>query len=255
MSRHLRERLDSALPTDPDFDAFVQSRFKNVYRRLARGMDRVQKVNLLLDLHSELEVSEQLDEWIAPLVQSDGKAQALHTPSTHSNSWQYIKTVSPISIGIYAVLAISAVVLIKLAATPPLASGESGGLLPELVARAETKKGTPTEMLASECPGGAIYDDNGKPVQGAMLILVGTNCSVTSDKIGAFSFEKCNKNIVSLLKRPRIHIYREGLNTIQNVELYTPPIRTVINIINDRALRSEALNSCDRRVEVCPGTY
>lgn len=255
MSRHLRERIDNALPTDPDLDAFMQSRFKDVYRRLARGMDRVQKINLLLDLHSELQVSEHLNEWTAPLSQSNGKAQALRTTSTHSNSWQHIRTVGTIGIGICAVLAISAVVLIELEATPPPASGESAGLLPELVARAKTKKGPPTEILVSECPGGAIYDDNGKPVQGAMLILVGTDCIVTSDKTGAFSFDKCSNNIMSALKRPRINIYREGLKIIQNVELYAPPIRTVINIINDRVLRSEALNRCDRSVEVCPGTY
>ena len=254
MSRHLREQIDSALPTDPDLDAFMQSRFKDVYRRISRGMDRVQKITLLLDLHAESEVSGHLEEWTSPLLQTHRQVQHLPTPSKTSNSVKCIAA----AIGVCTIMSIGITFLFGPAITRHAAFSafsRSPRTDIESIAWAKTAPRPSNERLVPDSPGGAIYDDNGEPVNGAKLVLVGTNCTTTSDNTGAFDFDKCSKDVMLALKRSRINIYRQGMPTIQNVELYLPPTRTVINIIKGRILRNEAINTSDQRVEVCPGGY
>lgn len=51
-SSQLRNRLNEVLRTDADLDAFCLDFFRKVHGRFTKGMDRLQKVNLLLELVS-----------------------------------------------------------------------------------------------------------------------------------------------------------------------------------------------------------
>lgn len=60
--RTLREQLLASLRTDPDLDAFCLDYFPEVHQRFSKGMDRVEKINLLLTLIDEAEVVRKLAE-------------------------------------------------------------------------------------------------------------------------------------------------------------------------------------------------
>lgn len=54
--RTLRGLLGDVLKLDADFDAFVLDHFPDVYRRYSGGMDRIQKMNLLLSLKEPADI-------------------------------------------------------------------------------------------------------------------------------------------------------------------------------------------------------
>jgi hypothetical protein len=60
----IRILLERHLPVASDFDAFVIDAFPNTYRRFGSGMERIAKVNLLLQLHSPTELMEALVEFL-----------------------------------------------------------------------------------------------------------------------------------------------------------------------------------------------
>ncbi len=62
MLRQLRERIDTLFRTNADFDAFCIDEFPTVNRRFSAGMDRVEKINLLLTLIDETLIQQKLDE-------------------------------------------------------------------------------------------------------------------------------------------------------------------------------------------------
>ncbi len=57
----LRQRIEAVFATDADFCAFCQDHFPEVFARFASGMERKQKVNLLLECLSSPTEREQLD--------------------------------------------------------------------------------------------------------------------------------------------------------------------------------------------------
>lgn len=73
MSRTLREQLFDTFRTDQDFDAFCQDFFSSVYRRFGKGMERVEKTNLLFALIDEADIVRCLTQLSN---QSGQKAQA-----------------------------------------------------------------------------------------------------------------------------------------------------------------------------------
>lgn len=73
MSRTLREQLFDTFRTDQDFDAFCQDYFASVYRRFGKGMERVEKTNLLFALIDEDDIVRCLTQLSN---QSGQKAQA-----------------------------------------------------------------------------------------------------------------------------------------------------------------------------------
>lgn len=63
---HVRKLLNAALITDADFDAFCLDYFPNVKRRFGAAMQRVEKVNLLLEVEGDLErIADALREMTA----------------------------------------------------------------------------------------------------------------------------------------------------------------------------------------------
>lgn len=58
----LRQLINAVLVTDSDFDAFCLDHFIDVYRQLSRGMDRVTKVNVLLEHKDPADVLERLQQ-------------------------------------------------------------------------------------------------------------------------------------------------------------------------------------------------
>jgi hypothetical protein len=60
MSRTLREQLFDTFRTDQDFDAFCQDFFPAVYQRFSKGMERVEKTNLLFALIDEADIVRRL---------------------------------------------------------------------------------------------------------------------------------------------------------------------------------------------------
>lgn len=73
----LRAAIATILITDPQLDSFCQDYFSDAFTRFTVGMDRITKVNLLLQLYPEAEISARLDE----IVQSHGLLPA-HAPSS-----------------------------------------------------------------------------------------------------------------------------------------------------------------------------
>ena len=63
VSSLVRQQLDAQLRTDADFDAFCLDCFQTVYRRFGKGMERTEKVNLLLSLEEPSVVATQLRAW------------------------------------------------------------------------------------------------------------------------------------------------------------------------------------------------
>lgn len=61
----LRERIDCLLKTDADLEAFCIDRFPHISNRFSHTMERILKVNLLLQLASEEELTKALDEIVA----------------------------------------------------------------------------------------------------------------------------------------------------------------------------------------------
>ena len=64
MSRQLRQRLMKEFPTDQDFDAFCLDHYPQVKVRFAQTMDRVAKVNLLIEVvNNNTDIIAHLDEY------------------------------------------------------------------------------------------------------------------------------------------------------------------------------------------------
>jgi hypothetical protein len=67
----VRRLIHAALRSDSDLDAFLIDHFRSVEQCLSTGMDRVQKVNLLLK-HCELEeIISMLRTWYPDAYQRD----------------------------------------------------------------------------------------------------------------------------------------------------------------------------------------
>ncbi len=62
MSRALREQIDTLFRIDADLDAFCLDEFPEVSQRFSAGMDRVVKVNLLLQLVDRALLLQRLDD-------------------------------------------------------------------------------------------------------------------------------------------------------------------------------------------------
>lgn len=58
----LRQLMRRLLPTDPDFEAFCLDLYPSVSERLARGMDRLSKVNLLLEHVEAVDAFHRLEQ-------------------------------------------------------------------------------------------------------------------------------------------------------------------------------------------------
>lgn len=91
----LRRRLDDVLRTDPDLNAFCLDYYPEVHRRFAGGMERTEKVNLLLQLAPE--PYEILDKLVA---YSATPGQSRHFP--RSALALAIALTLALSAGIYA---------------------------------------------------------------------------------------------------------------------------------------------------------
>lgn len=87
----LRSKIDSILITDAEFDAFCLDYFFSTYSRFSRGMDRIEKTNLLLVLNDLGKIATHLD-----LIQNNTvKRQRLRKRSVK----RYIKKLYLILIG------------------------------------------------------------------------------------------------------------------------------------------------------------
>jgi hypothetical protein len=62
-SSQLRRRLKDLLRTDADLDAFCHDFFPGVHERFTDGMDRLRKVNLLLNLADPAEILASLEKY------------------------------------------------------------------------------------------------------------------------------------------------------------------------------------------------
>ena len=77
VSGSVRQLLDSRLRTDADLDAFCLDCFPTVYRRFGKGMERTEKVNLLLSLEDSSGVATKLRTW-----------SLKHQPHSSNQSWR-----------------------------------------------------------------------------------------------------------------------------------------------------------------------
>ena len=114
----VRQQLDQVLRTDADLDAFCLDHFPEVHRRFARGMDRTDKVNLLLSV-------EELADIVAKLPQRT----SLRGTSMPRPRWSWVAmTVAFLALaggGLYAAFHRGAESRpAALPATPSLATGQ-----------------------------------------------------------------------------------------------------------------------------------
>ena len=79
VSGSVRQLLDSRLRTDADLDAFCLDCFPTVYRRFGKGMERTEKVNLLLSLEDSSGVATKLRTW-----------SLKHQPHSSNQSWRWL---------------------------------------------------------------------------------------------------------------------------------------------------------------------
>ena len=63
VSGSVRQLIDFLLRTDADLDAFCLDCFPTAYRRFGKGMERTEKVNLLLSLEEPSAVATKLQAW------------------------------------------------------------------------------------------------------------------------------------------------------------------------------------------------
>lgn len=64
MSQRLRARVDAILRTDSELDAFCLDEFPALFRRFSRGMERIEKVTLLLSTEESAEIETKLEQRI-----------------------------------------------------------------------------------------------------------------------------------------------------------------------------------------------
>lgn len=63
VSGSVRQLIDFLLRTDADLDAFCLDCFPTAYRRFGKGMERTEKVNLLLSLEEPSAVATKIQAW------------------------------------------------------------------------------------------------------------------------------------------------------------------------------------------------
>lgn len=66
MSRQLRDRIEDALRTDQELEAFCHDCFSDVFDQFSSGMTRMAKVTLLLTKREPEEITRSLAEWSQP---------------------------------------------------------------------------------------------------------------------------------------------------------------------------------------------
>lgn len=79
VSGSVRQLLDFRLRTDADLDAFCLDCFPAAYRRFGKGMERTEKVNLLLSLEEASAVATTLQAW-----------SVKRQPDTSNQSWRLL---------------------------------------------------------------------------------------------------------------------------------------------------------------------
>ncbi len=78
-------RIGQLLVTDPEFDAFCMDFFPAIFHRYSRGMDRIEKTNLLL-VHGKLDEIEHcldnhLNEGVQNLAETMQKRDIVASPN------------------------------------------------------------------------------------------------------------------------------------------------------------------------------
>jgi len=79
VSGSVRQLIDFLLRTDADLDAFCLDCFPAAYRRFGKGMERTEKVNLLLSLEEPSAVATKLQAW-----------SVKRQPDTSNQSWRWL---------------------------------------------------------------------------------------------------------------------------------------------------------------------
>lgn len=75
----LRQQLDARLRTGADVDAFCLDYFPTVYHRFKKGMERTEKLNLLLSMEEPSVVATKLQFW-----------ELRHWNGAPSQSWRWL---------------------------------------------------------------------------------------------------------------------------------------------------------------------
>lgn len=83
----VRKLLNAILNTDPDLDAFALDYFPEVKQRFTAGMERILKVNLLLEKHSISEIIEKLHELDAKQLSDQAQALGITLPGEEQDLW------------------------------------------------------------------------------------------------------------------------------------------------------------------------
>lgn len=206
--RQIRSMLESRLPLDSSFDAFCLDIYPDIYKLFTGQMNREQKTNILLASLQD-EVSS-----IIPTLTRYQLAHNAHNWSVAGNrAWRKVVWIIP------GVIAISGIercwYQTRVSAPSEIHSG----------ADQETRNKKSLDGFA-----GSIFDPNGTPIVGATVILVGTSCSATTDTSGAFQFNNCADAFTAKLIKPRINIYVSNHVPAVDVDILSPPRRTIVTL-------------------------
>lgn len=192
-SKQIRALLHSAYPIDSSFDAFCLDNFPEVYQLFTNGMNREEKTNLILAL-AQADLNK-----LASLIEDEHRFHNSRFVERKPKKHLLMMSMLP---------AISLALVCAFFAQPCRYAPDA---TPDLFA-------------------GSVYDLNGTPIEGAELILFGTECTAITDRAGYFNFNKCSPEHTAALIKPRVNIYIRGRSPIKEVVLNTRPSRTAIKV-------------------------
>lgn len=123
VSGSVRQLIDFLLRTDADLNAFCLDCFPTTYRRFGTGMERTEKVNLLLSLAEPSAVATKLQAW-----------SVKRQPDTSNQSWRWLVVALVLLGGLTAGALYVAMSRLGTGANPPPATIPSAATTPTPIA-------------------------------------------------------------------------------------------------------------------------
>lgn len=204
-----RKFLDAILVTDSELDAFCIDFFPDVHRRFSNNMERVVKVNLLLELKESQEILKRL-HLFQPKKFAKYQTELLtgHTPSPSIPNLRPTFLSSKTWIGL---ILSSSIIFISMA----------GYILKQ------------NSSANSFYCGNLLDKDRHSPIRGASIMLLATNCEQKTDQVGYFDFSSCQAAKADREIVQKVLIKLPSGTFCDNVPLERPPMCTKISINED----------------------
>lgn len=214
----IRNQINISIRTDADFDAFCLDYFPQVHCRFSAGMDRTQKVNLLLEVVDHLDsITEKLNE------------RYHSSTNTPASGYSTKRAIVPILLGVFSIVSFGFVVR----GSDNLFTHrvDSQTLLAPVGKLDMAVPDISTTRLDIPFVGSLFDTETSKPFFEARVILVGTNCETKTRQSGYFSFTDCGQEQIKRIVSARINVLLPKMRTwCKDVPLLSPPLSAAIYI-------------------------